>query len=348
LQIPLLPPDVNRSEADFTLEGGAIRYALGAVRNVGMSAMAHVAEVRSAGGPFKDVMDFGRRVDPRYVNKRMIENLAKAGAFDSLKVDRRQAFAAAEIILRAANAAAAERDAAQINLFGEEDASKGVRLPSVEPWTVHERLDEEFAAIGFYLSGHPLEDSAEALRRRNVVFHAEFAELAEEGRERIKIAGMVRARQERVSQKSGERFAFVSLSDPTGEYEALVPPEVLVRSRSLLEAGAAVFGSARLSGRDGEVRVFVEGIERLDDALRGAFGGMRIYVQDKEALKGVKARLERLKSRPTGDEGKVFIVVETAEGEEVEIALNGAWPIDAAARAAIKSAPGVSEVAEAS
>jgi DNA polymerase-3 subunit alpha len=345
--IKLLPPDINASEADFSLEKGAIRYALGAVRNVGMSAMQHVVEVRRQGGPFKDLVDFGRRVDPRAVNKRMIENLARAGAFDGLGVERRQAFAGAELILRAANAATAEREAAQTNLFGEAEASSGVRLPNVEPWTAHERLDEEFAAIGFYLSGHPLEDSAEALRRRNVVFHAEFQALAEEGRERIKIAGMVRSRQERVSQKSGERFAFVALSDPTGEFEALCPPEVLVRARPLLEGGAAVVGSARLSGKDGEARIFLEGVEKLEDALRGAYGGMRIVAKTPAGLSGVKARLERLQARAGGDRGKVSIVVTTADFKDVEIVLPDVWPVDAAARAAIKSTPGIEAVEEA-
>jgi DNA polymerase-3 subunit alpha len=158
---------------------------------------------------------------------------------------------------------------------------------------------------------------------------------------------MVRARQERVSQKSGERFAFAALSDPTGEFEALVPPELLVRARPLLEPGAAVFGSARLSGREGEVRVFLEGVERLEDALQGAFGGLRIFARDVKALNAVKARLERLKDRAGGDLGQVSILLETGEGGEVEIALPGRWPVDAGARAAIKSAPGVAAVEEA-
>jgi DNA polymerase-3 subunit alpha len=347
MDVKLLPPDINASHADFALEDGAIRYALGAVRNVGMGAMAHVVEVRELGGPFKDLLDFGRRVDPRCVNKRMIENLARAGAFDSLGVDRRQACAAAEIILRAANAATAEREASQGNLFGDAEPANGARLPSVESWSPHERLDEEFAAIGFYLSGHPLEDSEDALKRRNVVFCAEFAQLAEEGRERVKVAGIVRARQERVSQKSGERFAFVALSDPTGEFEALAPPELLARSRALLEPGSAVFASARLSGREGEVRVFLEGAERLDQALAGAFGGLKVYAGDAAALKGIKARLERLKARAHGDTGQVSVVVTTSDGEEIEIALDGAWPVDAGARAALKAAPGVALVVEA-
>ncbi|MGD2134501.1 MAG: DNA polymerase III subunit alpha, partial [Maricaulaceae bacterium] len=112
MKIELLPPDINASEADFSVEGEAVRYALGGIRNVGLSAMEHVVEVRKAGGPFKDLMDFGRRIDPRQVNKRMVENLARAGAFDCLGVERRQALTAAERILAAANVAAAERAAA--------------------------------------------------------------------------------------------------------------------------------------------------------------------------------------------------------------------------------------------
>jgi len=346
-EIDLLPPDVNASDADFAVEDGAIRYALGAVRNVGKMAMEHVVSVRKEGGPFKDIMDFGRRVDPRQVNKRMIENLARAGAFDTLGVERRQALAFSETVLAAANAAAAERAAAQTNLFGDEEPVEGIRLPDVESWTAHERLDEEFASIGFYLSGHPLEEAADALRRRSVVYAAQFATLAEEGRERIKVAGMVRLRQERVSQKSGERFAFVTLSDPTGEFEALVLPEALTRYRDLLEPGSAIYGSGRLSGKDGEVRLFLDGVERLDDALAGAFGGLRIYTENEKGLEGVKSRLDRLSRRDGGDRGQVCLVVETADGREVEMVLPGPWPVDAAARAALKTTPGVSMIEEA-
>jgi DNA polymerase-3 subunit alpha len=277
----------------------------------------------------------------------MVENLARAGAFDCLGVERRQALTAAERILAAAYVAAAERAAAQNSLFGDEEPVGGDILPEIEPWTAHERLDEEFAAIGVYLSGHPLEDATEALARRNVVFCAQFAALAEEGRERVKVAGVVRARQERVSLKSQERFAFVSLSDPTGEFEALVPPETLARERSLLETGAPVFGSARLSGRDGEVRVIIDRVEPLDSALSGAFGGMRIYAEDEGALSAVSARLNKLSERQGGDRGQVSIVVPMGERDEVELALPGAWPVDAAARAAIKIAQGVAKVEEA-
>ncbi len=343
--ITMLPPDVNASEADFSLEAGAVRYALGAVRNVGSAAMEALAASRRDGGAFASLFDLARRVDPRLVNKRAFESLAKAGAFDGVGADRHAAFAAAEMLTSAANASAAERDMQQSNLF-DAAATAEPPLPAVQPWTAHERLDHERAAVGFYLSGHPLDDAADALRRRNVVFSAELAAVAAEGRERANICGVVRRRQEKVSQKSGERFAFVSLSDPTGEFEALAPPELLVRARDDLEAGAAVVCGARLSGRDGEVKIFLDSVSPLDTALTGAYGGLRIYVDGPDAIPGVHAWLTRLADREGGDCGQVALVAPAGPGREAEVALPGALPVDAAARAALKTAPGVVAVEE--
>ena len=345
--VSVLPPDVNASMADFDVQDGSVRYALGAVRNVGLTAMEAVVEARQEGGLFKDLHDFAARIDPRAVNKRAIENLARAGAFDSLGVDRARACAAAEKVMAMATGAAADRNSDQASLFGGgNDAAPLSRpdWPQTEPWTAHERLDEEFAALGLYLSGHPLDESAEALRRRNVIFASELEARAEEGRDYAKVAGVVRRRQERVSAKSGERFAFLTLSDPTGEFEALVPPELLVRAREIMETGAAIIGAARLSIRDGETRLFLDEVSPLEAGLAGAYASMRVVISDREALATVKAQLERLAEKSGGDRGQVSLVAPCGEGREVELALPGLWPVDAAARAAIKGAPGVAAV----
>ncbi|NBU27732.1 MAG: DNA polymerase III subunit alpha, partial [Caulobacteraceae bacterium] len=223
--VPVRPPDVNRSGADFEVEDGAVLYALGAIRNVGLSAMEHLVSVRREGGPFVDLFDLIERVDPRQVNKRALEGLARAGALDSIHPNRAQVIASADMLLAHGQSLAADRASAQVSLFGGEqsDASRP-RLPRTEPWDQIRRLDEELSAVGFYLTGHPLEDMVEVLRRRRVTLLADAIPQAEAGAEAFKMAGMVRRRQERASA-SGEKFAFVSLSDPTGEYEVLFPPE---------------------------------------------------------------------------------------------------------------------------
>jgi DNA polymerase-3 subunit alpha len=218
--IEVLPPDVNASEADFSVEDGKVRYALGAVRNVGFLGDGACRRGAPRGRPFKDLFDFAERVDPRQVNKRAMENLARAGAFDTLEPDRAKALAAAETLLAFSQSALAERESAQVSLFGGTggDAPGLARplLPDVEPFDPVRRLDEELSAVGFYLSGHPLDDMRPALARRGVALFAELPAKAAEGARAARMAAVVRRRQEKVSQRSGEKFAFVTCPIPLG------------------------------------------------------------------------------------------------------------------------------------
>ncbi len=184
LGIALLPPDINRSGVEFTVEeisekGGekgsegrrGVRYALAAIKNVGAQAMRALIDERETNGPFADLLDFARRLDPRAVNRRQLENLAIAGAFDRLDANRARVFAAIETLLRFANAAVAERESNQVNLFGgAKAAAKALApmLPKTDDWPVMERLRREYDALGFYLSAHPLEAYAARLDRIDV------------------------------------------------------------------------------------------------------------------------------------------------------------------------------------
>lgn len=274
--VTISPPDINRSGADFDVEDGCVLYALGAVRNVGVEAVRHVTEVRSAGGPFADLFDFIERIDPRILNKRALENLARAGAFDRIHPNRAQILAASDVLMGHAQSLSADRAAAQESLFGD-SAVVRPRLPQVEPWTGPEQLDEELSAVGFYLTGHPLEDMGEVMRRKRVVLAAEAVERAEAGDTAFRMAGVVRRRQERPSQ-SGEKFAYVTLSDPTGEFEVMVLPEALRRSRDLLEPGQAVMIKIRAKLREGEVRFYADDVDPMDKAMEQAVSGLRVHL----------------------------------------------------------------------
>ncbi len=345
LKIGVRPPCVNESFADFAVKDGEILYALGAIRNVGTAAMEHVAAVRDEGGPFKDLYDFAERVDPRHVNKRAFENLARAGAFDTLEPDRAKAFAAAETLLAMAAAAHQDRSSGQIGLFESAPAAADrPKLPQGEDWDPTRRLDEELAAVGFYLSGHPLDDVAESLKKRDVVFVAEAQDAVNEGRTSLKMAGVVRRKQEKVSNKSGRRFAFVSLSDPTGEYEVLAPPEVLLQARDLLNPGAAVSLRARIEVREGDLSFFAEGVKPLDDQLTAGSAGLSVYLRSAEGLEALKARLEQMAQR--GGEGELRFILPLDEEREAEFTVPGRYPVDAAARGVLKSTPGVELVRE--
>jgi DNA polymerase III subunit alpha len=302
--------------------------------------MRHLVSLREEAGRFTDIFDFVERIDPRQVNKRAIENLARAGAFDSIHKNRAQIVAAADTLIAHAQSMAAERASAQVSLFGGDQAEAArPRLPKVEPWNAIQQLDEELAAVGFYLTGHPLGDMVETLRRRRVTLMADALAQARDGAEAFRMAGVVRRRQERTSARSGEKFAFVSLSDPSGEYEVMFPPEQLRRCRDCLEAGRSVVLRVRAKAGDGEVRFFGDDAEPIDKVLEGAPAGLRVHLSPRSAE--IDALKRRLEGATAARGGEITLVAGLEPGKEVEVKLPGRFNLDAALRGALKTAPGV-------
>ena len=197
--VAVAAPDVNRSGADFQAENGQVLYALGAVRNVGQQAMTHLVAEREKGGLFRDIFDLVERIDPRQINKRAFESLARAGAFDSLNANRAQLVDAAETLMAYGQSVAEDRANAQETLFGGESEAQRPRLPPTESWNPIQQLDEELAAIGFYLSGHPLDELAPALRRQRITAFADAVAAAANGAEAFRMVGIVRRRRERAA-----------------------------------------------------------------------------------------------------------------------------------------------------
>jgi len=348
LGIVLLPPDVNRSRPDFGVEvvksagggedGRAIRYALAAIKNVGQGAMQAVVAERTAEGPFQDLDDFAARVDNRSLNKRMIENLACAGAFDSLNGNRQQVFMAAEAIVRHAAIAAGERDSQQASLFADAPGAsrRGMVLPAVDNWPAMERLRHEFDALGFYLSAHPLDAYGRSLQRLRVRRYDEL--LATQGREpgRKRLAGIVIGKQERTSRQ-GNRFAFIQLSDTSGVYEVVVFSEVLSQSRELLESHEPLLLTVEARGEAEELRLMAQEIAPLEAAVAEAASGLRVVLGRAEPLSSLKAVLER----EGRGRGRVALVLDLADGQEVEFELPRAYCLSPAVRQAIKAIPGL-------
>ncbi|WP_297512966.1 DNA polymerase III subunit alpha [uncultured Caulobacter sp.] len=331
-------PDVNVAGADFEVENGEVLYALGAIRNVGLEAMKHLVAVREEGGPFRDIFDFVERIDPKQVNKRAIENLARAGAFDSIHKNRAQIVASADVLIAHAQSVYADRQGGQGGLFGADPGAGRPRLSKTETWNQVDLLDEELSAVGFYLTGHPLEDMVGLLRRRRTAMLTEAMAQAEAGMEAFRMCGVVRRRQERASQ-SGEKFAFVSLSDPTGEYEVLFPPESLRKCRDVLEPGKAVAIKVRAKARDGEVRFFGDDAEPIEKAIENVVAGLRVHLSPSAAeIEALKRRLEPAQSQRGGE---VTVVAAIGGGREIELRLPGRYTLDAALRGALKTAPGV-------
>ncbi len=253
--VEIKSPCVNHSFADFEVEDGKILYALGAIKNVGVEAMRHLVEVRQKDGPFKDIFDFARRVDSRIVNKRTYENLARAGAFDTLEPNRARATKAAGILLSIGARAAAERNSAQVSLFGDVEADMAEPdLPAAKSWGLIRTLDEEMSAVGFYLSGHPLQTVQERMATRHIKMYEDVVAAYSARQGAVRMAGVVHKRQERIAQRTKKRFAYLTLSDPTGEYEVFCGEDVLNRYRDVLQPGAMVELVIKLDQREGELR----------------------------------------------------------------------------------------------
>ena len=344
LGIRLLSPDVNRSRPTFSVESDprtgrpAIRYALAAVKGVGQQAMEVLVAERDRKGRFKDLFDLAGRLDSRTFNKSQFESLAKAGAFDPLDPNRAQTFAAAELLLRQANRAASERQDGQGSLFGRGLADRPA-LPLIDDWPAVEKLQHEFAAIGFYLSSHPLDAYGKSLERAGILRWADLpAALAANGPTRFRLAGIVIGRKERTSAR-GNRFAFVQMSDPSGVYEVTLFSDILREVRSLLEAGQPIVVTVDVRSEEENLRLSTQKIEPLDEVVAHAAAGLRVFLGEERALQ----HLKNLFGREPGGRGRVSVVLDAGE-HEVEIAIPGGFRVDPRMRAAVKSLPGIVDV----
>ncbi len=341
LGVKIEPPSVSRSGVDFDVEGATIHYALAALKGVGRQAVEAVVEARGE-RPFSDLSDFAARVNPHAVNKRVLESLAAAGAFDALEPNRARVFAAVDAMLAAAQRTHDDLSVGQSELFGAGAARTPLALGHVEPWLPAERLQKEFAAIGFFLSGHPLDDYAATLKRMRVQSWAEFARAVRAGASAGRVAGTVVARTERRT-RTGSKMGIIEFSDPTGHYEAVVFSEGLAQFRDLLEPGAAVLLmlTAELQGDD--VRARIQMAEPLDQAAAKLAKGLRVFLRDEAPIESVAKRLEG-PGRATTDNGEVALVLMLGEGTEVEVKLPGRFKVSPQIAGAIKAVPGVVSV----
>jgi DNA polymerase-3 subunit alpha len=339
LGIKVLPPDINRSDAFFTCDStaGVIFYALAAVKGVGRQAMEHVVAMREQEGPFRSIADFARRVDVRHVNKRAFESLARAGAFSALSPNRRQLVESSDAILSDAARTTRERESGQSTLFGATAVAEELRLATVADWLPHERLGEEFSAIGFYLSGHPLDAYDAALKRLGVVSWAALQEDRRRSSFRAVLAGTIIRKQERRG-RNDQPYGFLSLSDPTGMFEIMVFSEVLLSARPLLEAGKSVLLSVAADWIDEELKLRALSVSDLDQAAAQAGEGLRIRLDDTQPLNAIAGQM-----RANG-KGIVTLIVPGSEGQEVEIRLKDRHQITAAMKSTIQSLPGVAAV----
>ncbi len=339
--IKTLPPCINHSFAEFRPEDGGIRYSLAALKNIGTQAVEHICEVRAEGGPYKDLTDFANRIDPKMLNKRAMEMLSAAGAFDSLEDNRAVVHGNCDTILAEANRSASNRSIGQNDLFGGgNDGPPKMALRNVQTWLPLEKLTHEFDAIGFFLSGHPLDEYKNALDRLEVIEWKAFEERAKAGGATAALAGIVAYCQERKS-KNGNKYAFAGFSDASGQYEAIMFSETLANCRDLMESGRPVI--VRMHGEmDGEqFRTRVLAVEDLNTKARNIQKGLRIRLDKTASFEDVQEKLNRQ------GRGQVFVNLKLEDMEqEIEFNIPGRFDVSPQQASLLRTIKGVIEVLE--
>ncbi len=340
LGMTIEPPAINRSDVDFLPSGNAIRYSLAALKNVGRQAVMHLIEERTAHGPFADVSDFARRINPRLINKRALETLAAAGALDELGIDRATAFANVDRIIAAGNRSLETTADGQNDLFsGAAHAPPAIDLRTARPWVPTDKLSREFEAVGFFLTGHPLDDYKDVLEAFGAETWVEFATKARVRRIVGTLAGTVLHARERKG-KTGNAYAFVAFSDPTGQFEAVVFSEALSASRSLLEPGTPVLLDVEAEADGETVKVRVQRIASLDRAAEARHDGMKIYVEDIRALKPLAEQVG-----PAGGQGQFRLVLRLDDlSSEVEFVMPQGIDSTPKQRSALKLVAGIAAI----
>ena len=343
--VECLAPDINLSHAFFTVENGAVRYALGALKGVGEKAMEALVEERERGGPFTSLEDFAARIDPRLLNRRQLESLAAAGAFDSIKPERAALFAAAETILAHAASAQDQRESGQAGLFGASSAEAApIRLQRDASWTIAQRMAAERDAFGFYFSAHPVDAARHLLAAHKVKTFAEIGEtyVAEGERVGSTMAGLVEEARWRTSAK-GRRYMMATLSDSSGQFMATAfDDEATAALETAAKAGQCGLLSVELDRRSGDEtpRVTIKRFQPLTDLAKRTRLQMTVRVSD--AALAERVALEVTDAR--GSNGLLRFIVPIGSGGEATVVAGRDYSLDAELAARIERVAGEGSV----
>jgi len=366
----ILPPSINASEAEFSVEklpsvrakAGtqsevetglllsqerklAVRYALGALKGVGEKAMEQLVDERGLNGPFASLDDFAARIDPRALNRRQLESLAGGGAFDAI-AERWAAFAAAETILSAASSAAEARVSGQGGLFGEGPANVvPIRMPSGENWTLAQRMAAEKDSFGFYFSAHPVDNYRHLAIAHGARRFAELAALpapADGGRTGAVMAGLIEDTRWRTSAK-GRRYLMATLSDPSGQFEATIfDDHVAEQVQAAAKAGACALLNVELDRRPGEEtpRVTIRSLQGFAGLAKRSRLQLEVEAEDEPAVRALAAIVQGER----GGTGLLKLKARFGAGE-AELILGRDFLVDAELAARIERIEGIAAVA---
>ena len=335
--IEVVPPCVNRSEVVFSVKDDRIHYGLSAVKGVGRAMAEHIVEVRGD-KPFKDLGDFARRVDPRVLNKRTLETLVNAGAFDALVPRREVAFAAVESVIGTAQALTADRSSGQVSLFGGVE-EEPFRLPTgVAVWNSTERADRELSAIGFHLSAHPLDAYADLFEKLRVQRWSDFERAVKDGAGAGRLAGTIASRNDRRTRK-GTPMMILTLSDQSGTFECIAFSEQINEFGAILQPGNSVILQVGADERAEGISVRLISAEPIEGMAERVDRRLTVFLADPKALPATSAQLKR------GGNGTVnFVVIRDGGAREYEIELPGKYNVTAEVAGGIKALDGVTDV----
>jgi DNA polymerase-3 subunit alpha len=292
--IEILPPDINESIYDFSVTDDRIRFGLAAVKNVGGAALESIIQERTAAGKYISLEDFCNRIDSRRVNSRVIESLIKAGSFDSLGCKRSQLFTILPQAMEQAKAAQRDRQSGQMSLFSLAPTATQkeiitLPLPDIEEWSELERLAFEKETVGFYITGHPLDDAIHEIR---TVVDTDIGKLAEWGDEQpVRVGGLIRTCK-LLKSKKGDPMAFITLEDVLDSVEVVVFPDTYARTQQLLSSTEVVIIQGTVQKDERGAKIIAEAIDLLPEAREKYTESIRLELK---AAVITRQRLEALK-----------------------------------------------------
>jgi len=337
--IKILPPSINHSLMRFDVQDGAVRYGLGAIKNASQQSMVKINDEVCKGGEFKSLHDFAQRLDHNILTKKNLENLSYAGAFDEIESNRNVVYSSVDILSNISSSAEKAKSDNQENFFGEEFKTfNHISLPSVPKWTNEIKLQKEFSAIGFYLTGHPLEDYKDLIQRQKIV---SYSDAINGDNYKYKIAGTISYVMERRS-KGGKRFAFVGLTDSEGPFEITIFSNLLSRVRDQIIPGMSVVIDVEIQREKNNNRLLTNSITPINEFSSQTLSNMKIYIDNPSSIKTIKNRL----NRSGNSEVSICFISVKNQVHKVELSLGVKFYIDPSIISSIKDIDGVSKIEE--
>ncbi|ANV22695.1 DNA polymerase III subunit alpha [Rhizobium pusense] len=339
LGIEIVAPSVQTSFRQFETGENRIYYSLAAIKGVGEGAVEHIVAIRGD-KPFTSLEDFCLRIDPKQINRRVLESLINAGAFDCFGRDRAELIGGLDRIIGYAQMAQNNRTIGQSDMFGSGGGNgpEKLVLPAFQPWLASEKLLREYQVLGFYLTAHPLDTYRPVLEKLRVQNFADFSAAVKQGATAGRLAGTVTGKQERKT-RTGNKMGIVTFSDASGQYEAVLFSEGLGQYRDLLEVGKSLVITVQAEERPEGIGLRIQTAQSLEEKSVQMQKALRVYVRDSGPLKTVARHLNT-----RGDGSVYFIVIKDEGSREIEVELTEKYRISPEIAAALRSAPGVVDV----